>query len=121
MKIAVTTAQPELDSPVFADFSQTPWLLVVDVEKLTCLPVEHLPVPESDCELARSVLMHRCEAVITGNIDEKAFDILADHGVTRFRAFNMSAKEAIDAMEKRTLGLIRNPDGTDICSGDHHY
>lgn len=121
MNIAITTAGPSLESPVFADFTRTPCLLIVDVDTMSCTSVTPSPTPDVDCELARTVLAHRCEAVITGKLSEKAFDILADSGVTRFLASNMSAKEALEAMEQRALRLIRNPEGTDSCSGDHHH
>ena len=120
MNIAVTTVDPTLESAVFCEFAKTPWLLIVNVEKMTCTVIAHSCAAGSHRELARIVLEHRCEAVITGKLDEGAFDVLADEGVTRYLAEGMSARAALDAMEKRQLELIRNPDGSTTCSGSHH-
>ncbi len=112
MNIAVPTVDSTLESAVFCEFAKTPWLLIVDVEKMTCTAIAHSCAAGSDRELARIVLKHRCEALITGKLDEGAFDVLADEGVTRcYLAEGMSAQAALYAMEKRQLELIRNPDG----------
>ncbi|MGD9950921.1 MAG: NifB/NifX family molybdenum-iron cluster-binding protein [Desulfobulbus sp.] len=121
MNIAVTASDPSLDSIIFEEFSQTPYLLIVNVETMECTSIKHVVSLGSDTALARSILEYRCEAVITGKLPEAAFDIIADDGVTRFFAENMSVKEALDAMDRRKLGLIRNPQGTDNCSGEHHH
>ncbi|MGE4560423.1 MAG: NifB/NifX family molybdenum-iron cluster-binding protein [Desulfobulbus sp.] len=121
MNIAVTTTGPTLESAISEEFAQTPYILVVDVDSMACTPIEHAISTDSDRDLARTVLAHRCEAVITGKLAEAAFDILADDGVTRYQARNMSAREALDAMERRQLDLIRNSDGSDTCSGSHHH
>ncbi len=121
MNIAVTTIDPTLDSLVCADFAQTPYLLIVNVVTMACTPIAHAIAPGSDCVLARTVLAHRCEALITNALTENAFDILADDGVTRYAATSMSAREALEAMERRELDLIRSPDGLGACSGSHHH
>lgn len=121
MNIAVTTIDPTLDSLVCADFAQTPYLLIVNVATMACTPIAHAIAPGSDCVLARTVLAHRCEALITNALTENAFDILADDGVTRYAATSMSAREALEAMERRELDLIRSTDGLGACSGSHHH
>ncbi|ADW17601.1 hypothetical protein Despr_1446 [Desulfobulbus propionicus DSM 2032] len=121
MNIALTTTGSTLDSAVTDEFARALYLLLVNVETMTCIPIEHTMSPGSDCELARIVLTHRCEAIITGTLTEAAFAILADDGVTRYRARNMTAREALDAMERRELDLIRNADGSGACSGSHHH
>ncbi|MDR3568241.1 MAG: NifB/NifX family molybdenum-iron cluster-binding protein [Syntrophobacteraceae bacterium] len=120
MNIAITTAGPTLDSSVFYEFAQTPYLLIVDVDNMACTPIAHTCSTGSDQELARTVLEYRCEAVITGKLNEKAFDLLADEGVTRYSAADVSARAALEAMEKRELDLIRNADGSPTCSGELH-
>ncbi len=119
MNIAITTNDSSLDSEVFCQFAQTPYLLIVNVDTMGCTPIAHICAEGSDQELARKVLEYRCEAVITGKLTEEAFNILADDGVTRYIANNMSARAALEAMEKRELNFIRNVDGSATCSGDH--
>jgi len=119
MNIAVAAMDSTLDSPVCAEFAQTPYMLIVNVATMTCTPFAHVVSPGSDCDLARIALAHRCEALIANTLTEKAFDILADDGVTRYAAVNMSAREALEAMERRELEVIRNPEGSGACSGNH--
>jgi predicted Fe-Mo cluster-binding NifX family protein len=120
MNIAVTATGPTLDSRVFPEFARTPYVLIVDVATMTWTPIEHAVAPGSDCELARIVVAHRCEAVITGQLTENAFALLADDGITRYQALDLSVRDALAAMEQRTLALIRNADGAGACSGSHH-
>jgi predicted Fe-Mo cluster-binding NifX family protein len=120
MNIAVTTNGSTLDSKIFCEFAKTPYLLIVDVDTMTCTPIVHICASGSDEDLARLVLEHRCEAVITGKLSEEAFELLADDGVTRYIAADMSALAALEAMERLELELIRNPDGSTTCAGDHH-
>jgi predicted Fe-Mo cluster-binding NifX family protein len=121
MNIAITTTGATLDSSVFFEFTQTPYLLIVNVDTMACTPIAHTAKAGSDQDLARTVLEYRCEAVITGRLSEEAFDLLADDGVTRFAAADISARAALEAMENRQLALIRNPDGSSSCSGAHHH
>jgi predicted Fe-Mo cluster-binding NifX family protein len=133
MKIAVTTAGESLSSPVFGEFAKAPFLLVVNMETMESTAVPHSPTAGSDEALAGTILEYDCEAVITGKLEEKAFNILANAAVTRYAGTGMTAEYALMAMENRELKLIRNPEGTDectsvhegleeleVCSGHHH-
>lgn len=120
MNIAITTAEATLDSMIFPEFARTPFLLIVNVESMACTPIAHTCRPGSDQDLARMVLEHNCEAVLTGTLSEESFRILADQHVTRYVATGMSAHKALDRMERRELDLIRNAEGTDACVSTHH-
>lgn len=120
MNIAITTSDPTLASMVFSEFALTPFLLIVNVDSMACKPIAHTCRPGSDQDLARMVLEHNCEAVLTGKLSQEAFKILADQHVTRYAAANMSARKAMKSMEKRELELIRNADGSPTCTSDHH-
>lgn len=121
MNIAITTTGPTLESPVAASFAQSPYLLIVDVESMTYTVIAHAVAPGSDASLARTILEHNCEAVITGALSPAAFALLADAMVTRFRADNRTGREALVAMDNRGLELIRSAEGTGSCAGDHHH
>ena len=121
MNIAITANGSTLDNTVFHEFAGTPYLLIVNVDTMTCTPIAHTCSPGSDEKLAQTILEHRCEAVITGKLEEQAFNVLADEGVTRYAAAAMSARESLEKMDNRQLEFIRNPEGTSICSGDHHH
>ena len=120
MNIAVTAAGESLNSRVFGEFAQTPYLLIVNMETMRCTALPHEPKEGSDQALAQAILEHDCEAVITGSIGEQAFTMLADKAVTRYRGTGMTAAYALEAMENRELSLIRNPEGTDECASAHH-
>ncbi|MBE1426650.1 putative Fe-Mo cluster-binding NifX family protein [Desulfomicrobium macestii] len=121
MNIAVSAAGASLASPVFEEFSKTPFLLIVNVETMECTSIPHdKSGKNSEIALAEMILKHRCEALITGKLEEDVFKILADDHVTRFFGSGLSAEEALMAMERRELKLIRNPEGTDECNENHH-
>jgi predicted Fe-Mo cluster-binding NifX family protein len=120
MNIAVTTAADTLDSPVFGDFALAPFLLVVNMETMQYTAIPHTPALGSDVAMARAVIAHDCEAVITGKLGEEAFKVLADEAVTRYRGTGMTAVYALEVMENRELEYIRNADGTDACESSHH-
>ena len=118
MNIALSTSGPTLDSPVFPEFSSTPFLLIVNMDTMDCTSIPHTPHQGSDQELAAKILKYRCEAVITGKLEEKAFNILANDAVTRYFGPEMPAGAALEAMEARALRLIRNPEDTTECHGN---
>ncbi|GAB1410591.1 NifB/NifX family molybdenum-iron cluster-binding protein [Desulfovibrionales bacterium] len=133
MRIAITAHSEDINSLIFQEFATTPFVLIVNVDTMACTPIAHTPAPGSDEQLARTIVEHDCEAVITGTLAEAAFAMLAKNHVTRYAAGNMTAAYALDAMERRELQLIRNPQGTDechgtppelddlrVCSGHHH-
>lgn len=120
MNIAVTTAGDTLNSPVFREFAQAPFLLVVNTETMQFTALPHTPAQGSDVAMARTVIAHNCEAVITGKLNEEAFKILADEAVTRYKGTGMTAAYALEAMEQRELDFIRNAEGTDECASSHH-
>lgn len=121
MNIAITATGPTLQSPVAASFAQAPYLLIVEAESTHFTAIAHTMAPGSDEPLARAILAHNCEAVITGALSPAAFAILADAMVTRFRAGDLTAGEALTAMDNRRLEMIRNANGASSCSGDHHH
>jgi len=120
MNIAVTAAGESLNSLVFREFARTPFLLIVNMETMRCTALPHKPSHGSDQALAQIILEHNCEAVITGKIEEEAFNMLAGEAVTRYCGTGMTAVYALEVMENRELKLIRNPEGTDECASAHH-
>jgi predicted Fe-Mo cluster-binding NifX family protein len=118
MNIAVATEGKSLDSQVSEKFEKCVYLLVVNTNDLSITAINNDELSEEN--LANEILKHDCEALITGNIEETAFDILADACVTRFYGIGYSVEKALELMDNRSLKLIRNYDGTDNCGGNHH-
>jgi predicted Fe-Mo cluster-binding NifX family protein len=111
-----------LNSKVSEKFEKCLYLLIVNMDDLSITVIKNDESFEGSSEksLANEVLKYDCEALITGDIEKAAFDILADVGLTRFLGDGYSVEKAIELMEKRSLKLIRNYDGTDNCRGQHH-
>ena len=98
MNFAVTADGNSLDSQVSEKFEQCLYLLIVNMNDLTLivLKTEGLSGTSPDDALARKVLEYNCEAVITGNINQSAFEILADAQITRYFGFGHSVKDALE-------------------------
>jgi len=120
MKIAMMMNGKTLESPISDNFDANQNLLVVKISDMSTEEI-NITTDLTAENLAQKIIDLNCEAIITGNfISEKAFDMLADGCVTRYLGSGYSGLEAIDLMAKRTLPLIRNFEGTEGCSGDHH-
>lgn len=118
MNIAVAAEGNSLDSQVSEKFEKCICLLIVNMNDLSITVINN--EDSSGENLANEILNYDCEGLITGNIEVKAFDILADACVTRFFGVGYSVEKALKLMENRLLKLIRNADGTGGCSGHHH-
>lgn len=123
MNIAVAADGKSLESKVSEEFERCLYLLIVNMDDLSITAVKNNESAESSIgeNLAKEVLKYDCEALITGKIkNSAAFDILADACVTRFLGDHNSAENALKLMEKNSLKLLRNYDGTEECSDHHH-
>ena len=122
MNIAVAAEGRSLDSKVSDEFAGCLYLLIVNMKDLsiTVIKNDHLSAGTSAENLARAVLSYHCEALITGEIRPPAFNILADAYVTRLLGAGHSVAKALELMEKGSLRIIKNVDGTEECSGHHH-
>lgn len=122
MNIAVAADGKSLDSRVSEQFERCSYLLIVNMNDLSITVIKNNKSSEySSAEsLASEVLKHDCEALITGKIESLAFNILADANVTRFCSAGSSVQNALNLMEKNSLKIIKNFDGTENCGGHHH-
>lgn len=116
MNIAVTAEGESLDSQVSEKFEQCFYLLIINVDDLTVTVIKKAELLGTSLaeNLAHKILEFNCEAVITGDISQAAFNILADAFVTRYFGFGHSVKVALELSEKRLLKLIKEE-----CTGDH--
>lgn len=122
MNIAVAADGKSLESKVSEEFDQCLYLLIVNMDDLSITVVKNDELSKSATgeNLASEVLKHDCEAVITGKIKPLAFNILADAYVTRFSGVGNSVENALELMEKNSLKIMKNYDGTEGCGGNHH-
>lgn len=121
MNIAVAAEGKSLDSKVSDEFEGCLYLLIVNMKDSSITVIENeLSERASGENLARAVLAYHCEALITGEIRSPAFNILADAYVTRLFGAGHSVEKALELMEKGSLRIIKNVDGSEKCSGHHH-
>lgn len=122
MNIAVAADGKSLHNLVSEQFEQCLYLLIVNMNDLSVIVIKNhqLLANSSDENLANEVLKYDCEAVITGNINSAAFNVLADAGVTRFFGVGHSVQNALELMGKKSLEFIKNCDGTNVCDGHRH-
>jgi len=109
LNIAITTDGQTLDSQVSEKFELCLYMLIVNMDDLSITVIDKDKFAGTSLEenLAHEVLEYNCEAVITGNINQTAFDILADAYVTRYYGVGHSAKDALELSEKQSLKLIK--------------
>ena len=116
MNIAVAADGESLESQVSEKFELCSNILIVNIDDLTVTVIKNDELlgtsPEEN--LARKVLEYNCEAVITGDINQTSFNILADAQITRYFGAGHSVKDAIELSEKRLLKYIKEE-----CTGDH--
>lgn len=85
MRIAITAQGVTLDSEVDSRFGRAANFLVVDTENMNPLVVENtqsLNLPQgAGIQAAQNILLHKPDAVLTGNCGPKAFRILQASGI----------------------------------------
>jgi len=118
MNIAVTADGESLDSQVSEKFELCSNMLIVNMDDLSVIIIKtnELSGNLTEEDLANKVLEYNCEAVITGDICQTAFNILTDAYVTRYFGAGHSVKDALELSEKRELKFIK-----DECTGDHAH
>jgi predicted Fe-Mo cluster-binding NifX family protein len=119
MNIAVAADGQNLNSDVSEQFESCKYLLIVNMYELSIIAIKN----EDDLsgeKLANEVVKYHCEAIITGKLNPKTFDILAEACVTRYLGLGHSVKNSLGLMEKNLLKYIKNYEGTNECDGDHH-
>lgn len=119
MFIAVTAEGKDLESQVSSRFDSCKYLLIVNMDNMI---VESFRNENAMCSenLSKIIIERECEAVITGELNPEAFELMAGACITRYIGFGQSAKYALVLMEQYALRLIKNTEGTDECDGDHH-
>ncbi|MBU4439385.1 MAG: hypothetical protein KJ779_07455 [Firmicutes bacterium] len=120
MKIAITMDGNALETSVSSEFDAGKFLVIVHRATSTMVAIETIGDLTAE-KLAQKIIDSNCEGIITGKfLSQKAFDILADACVTRYLGTGLSGMAALDLMNKKNLPLIRNYEGTNGCSGEHH-
>jgi predicted Fe-Mo cluster-binding NifX family protein len=116
ISVAVTDAETMI---IPEDLAEATCLLIIDMDKSEVISTRSQKSEENrDVFFASETVSWDCEAIICGNIDQTAFEILADYGVTRYYGVNHNALDAVSLMERYKLSLIREYRGGNGCQSE---
>jgi predicted Fe-Mo cluster-binding NifX family protein len=108
MKIAVATSGKKADALIPAILAESEFLFIADMEKFEVLKIYEAETENRDLAFAKRTVEEDCEAIICGQIEKDAFDILASSCVTRFDGSGKGVTEALKLMNADALPLIRD-------------
>ncbi|UWG95685.1 hypothetical protein LPY66_12250 [Dehalobacter sp. DCM] len=120
MKIAVAVNGNMPDSIVSEAFEASAFLLVSETDDMSFEVFEN---PEGTnghgMAMVNKILEQDCEALISGTIEEDAFEALAAAQVTRYFAAGHTALKALALMDAYELDIIREYNGKEWIPHDH--
>ncbi len=128
MKIAVAAEAREAKALIPAKLADANYLFIVETDDFAVKTVFPAPEKPPDVYFARMAVEKDCEAIICGDIEEEAFEILAGVGVSRYLGAGENASRAVKLMQARALPLIREYFGGPgpeahqhgVCGGHEH-
>ena len=122
MKIAITVDGKDLKSLISEEFEKTKHLLIVETDDLSFMSYPNdLDHDSQGMIMAKEIIESNCEAVITGTIEEPAFELLATAQITRYLGTKHSGEEALKLMDAYKLDFIRDFKGGQGTSHKHHH
>ncbi len=120
MKISVAISNTK-DYMIPQELNQARYLVIVDVDKMAIISTIQGEESNRDVFFAEQTVKWDCEAIISGQIEMEAFEVLAKNCVSRFQGSGFNAMEAVDLMEKYRLPIIRDYEGGNGCKGETAY
>lgn len=121
MLIAVAVDERSPHAAVSEHLADAKCLLIVDPEQNQVTEVLEAADGGADLLFAKASAERDCEAIICGDIDKAAFDLLADNMITRYYGWGATASQAVRMMQERRLQLIRQSRQGDHCQGEEHW
>lgn len=119
MNISVAVTGQQANSPIPDRLNAATHLYIVDVERFEVLRIFCFAEQQDrDIAFARQTIDENCEAIICGDIEEKAFELLATACVSRFNGAGLGATQAVRLMNANQLPLIREYIGGPGCAGE---
>ena len=113
MKICLSVISPNIESLVDARFGRSHYFLIAD-EKGEVLETFENPgiraIGGAGITAAQVVASKNVDAILTGNLGPRAFDVLGGAGIKIFTGFfNLTAKEALQKYMKGELKETLSP------------
>ncbi|MBW2987762.1 NifB/NifX family molybdenum-iron cluster-binding protein [Candidatus Woesearchaeota archaeon] len=116
MKIAISATGKDLDSQVDVRFGRCPYFIIVDIEGKKIKgskAIENTATAQAGgagISAAEIIGNQKVDAVITGNLGPRAFDVLSQLDVEIYQATG-TVKDVIDKFLKKELTRIDEPTG----------
>ncbi|MHB0979841.1 MAG: NifB/NifX family molybdenum-iron cluster-binding protein [Thermoleophilia bacterium] len=109
MKLAVTSAGPDLASSIDPRFGRARYLLVVETGDRTVLAIDNQAgisaAQGAGIQAAQAVIDHGVTVLITGHCGPKAFRALAAAGINVYLTNGGTVAEALDRYDAGELAL----------------
>ncbi|MBR2782681.1 MAG: NifB/NifX family molybdenum-iron cluster-binding protein [Firmicutes bacterium] len=121
MRIAVAVTERTAKAPVCEHLEEAKYLFIVETDSNEVLKVLSCGEEQADLMCAKATLDENCEAIICGDMDLPAFNLLADHMITRYYGWGANASQAIRMMLDNRLQLIRESRSGGHCEGVDHW
>ena len=118
MNIAIVTTGQTPQATVPARLSDGTYLFIVDVDQFAVTQVLPGPKEKRDVFFAQQTVAYDCEAILCGEIEQEAFEILAKASVSRFDATGETATQAVKKMNASMLPTIRDYKDGPGCAGE---
>lgn len=109
MKVIVSSAGSEIESPVSPVFGRAPYYLLVDTEDMSSQSYSNPATAQSSgagVEASQFVLEKKPDAVISSNIGPNAYRVLQAAEIPCFNVEEGTVKEAVEAYRKDELSLL---------------
>ncbi|OQY31737.1 MAG: hypothetical protein B6243_08120 [Anaerolineaceae bacterium 4572_5.2] len=109
MKVLVAAQGTTLDSPVAKRFGHAPYYLVVDLDSMQVQVIDNTKYHDETHAIIPQMAETGVEVFITGNIGPYAFELTHSLGLQVALARKMSAKEALDKLQRSELEVLVAP------------
>lgn len=119
MKVSVAVGSREVNGIIPGELADASYLFIVDVDNFQIIRILPAEPENRDVFFAEQTVKEDCEAIICGEIEEAAFEILARAGVSRYLGTGETAGRSIKLMNDYRLPQIRDCKGGAGCPGAH--
>ena len=121
MRISVAVMDRTAKAPVCEHLEDAKYLFIVETDQNEVLKVLSCAEGRADLLAAKATVDEGCEAIICGDMDVEAFNLLADNMISRFYGWGATASQAVRMMLDNRLQLIREARNGGHCQGEEHW
>jgi len=113
MKIGIVTDKNTEDAVVAESLEKGGYLIVVETDTMAALAM--IPNEGDGDNFPQALIDNNCEAVVTGTIQQKAFDAIAEAQITRYNGYGLDIGTAAESAHFDILPLTIAFEGGKSC------